>query len=62
MRCAVKQSGIESLFEVAIDPTLAPGLVRIATGHPHAAAVNLALGPLQVRPITKAADAPAEIA
>jgi hypothetical protein len=24
--------------------------------------VNMALGPLQVRPITKAADAPAEIA
>ena len=62
MRCAVKQSGIEALFEVAIDPSLAPGLVRIATGHPLASAVNMALGPLQVRPVTKAADAPAEMA
>jgi NADH-quinone oxidoreductase subunit G len=62
MRCAVKQSGLEALFEVAIDPSLAPGLVRIATGHPQASGVNMALGPLQVRAVTKAADAPAEMA
>jgi hypothetical protein len=62
MQCAVKQGGAEALFEVGIDTTLAPGLVRIATGHPQAAALNITMGPLQVRPVTKAADAPAEMA
>jgi NADH-quinone oxidoreductase subunit G len=57
MMCAAKQSGAEGMFEVAVDSSLAPGLVRLATGHPRSASMNIAFGPLQIQPVTKAASA-----
>jgi hypothetical protein len=39
---------------VGVDASLAQGLVRLSTGHPAAAVINMAFGPLQVRAVTKA--------
>jgi NADH-quinone oxidoreductase subunit G len=54
MTCAVRQGRDEGLFEVGVDASMAQGLVRLSTGHPAAAVINMAFGPLQVRAVTKA--------
>jgi NADH-quinone oxidoreductase subunit G len=61
MTCAARQGSVEALFEVGADASLAPGLMRLSTGHPAAVALNIAFGPLQVRAVTKAV-ATAEVA